>query len=66
MPVDLLTATDAATEFLRKAGHVFPRLENAEFDQGKNAWVLRFDVGIGKPQSKKVTLDTAGKILSLE
>lgn len=66
MPVDLLAATDAATDFLRKAGHVFPRLESAEFDQAKNTWVLRFEVGLGKPLSKKVTLDSAGKVLSFE
>ena len=66
MPVDLLTVTDSAKEFLMKAGHMFPTLQTAGFDQSKKHWVLIFDVGLTNPKPKRITLDESGKVISIE
>ena len=66
MPVDLLTVTEAAKEFLQKGGHIFVALQSAAFDQPNRQWILQFDVGLSKPQRKRVILDDSGKVLSLE
>jgi hypothetical protein len=66
LPTDLLMMTEAAGAFLAKAGHLFFKLQSANFDHSKNQWVLQFDVGLNNPNVKKLTLDQTGKVLSFE
>jgi hypothetical protein len=66
LTADLLTVTETAKDFLQKAGHNFPTLQSAIFDQPGNRWVLQFDIGLTNPKPKKVILDPSGKVMSFE
>jgi hypothetical protein len=61
LPIELVTVTEIAKEFLIKAGNLFARLEKADFDKSKGQWVLTFDVGFTAPKIKKVIVDDSTK-----
>lgn len=67
MPRTLVNVTEVARDFLAKSGYVFPQLEKAEFEQGKQQWGLTFNVGIGQVRLKKVVVDeTSGQVVAFE
>jgi hypothetical protein len=67
VPTELLSATEAASEFLTKSSYAFIRLQKAEFDAAKNQWNLVYDVGFTVEKIKKVVIDGAtGKVVQFE
>ena len=61
MPMELVTVTEIAKDFLIKSENLFARLERGDFDKSKGQWVLTFDVGLTTPKIKKVIVDDSTK-----
>ena len=68
MPKNLVAITEIAKDFLAKnAGYPFSQLENTEFDQETNQWMLTFDVSLGLKRKYRVVIDDlTGEVKSLE
>jgi hypothetical protein len=63
----LVNVTEVARDFLAKSGYVFPQLEKADCDQGKQQWALTFNVSLGPAKLKKVVVDEAtGQVVVFE
>jgi hypothetical protein len=67
MPRTLVSATEAAKDFLVKSGYSFPRLEKVDFGQTKRQWTLIFNVGLGEVKLKNVVVDEpSGQVVAFE
>ena len=67
MPRTLVSATEAARDFLTKSGYLFTQLEKVDFDQAKQQWTPSFNVGVGQPKLKKVVVDEeSGQVVAFE
>jgi len=67
MPVELVSATETARDFLTRSGYAFFQLQDADFDAAKNQWSLTFDVGVAVTKLKKVVVDSStGKVVGFE
>ncbi len=67
MPIELVSVTETAKEFLAKSGYLFVQLQKADFDAAKKQWNLVFNVGFTAEKLKKVVIDdTTGKVVAFE
>ena len=52
---------DIAMEFVRRAGHSFPRVEKIIYDEEADEWQVLIDVGVREKNIKKVMIDDKSK-----
>lgn len=57
MQTELVTMTEIASDYMRKAGYMIFWLEKVERDEQKSQWRLIFSVGLTKESTKTVILD---------
>ena len=67
MQTELVTMTEIASDYMRKAGYSIFWLDKVERDEQKNQWRLVFSVGISKELKKTVVLDDeTQKVIAFE
>lgn len=67
MQTELVTMTEIASDYMRKAGYVFFKLEKVERDEQKNQWRLIFSVDLMRQSKKTVVLDDqTQKVIAFE
>ncbi len=59
--------TDMTADYIKKAGYTWFRVVEVEFNPAKYEWSVSVDVGVFKPEIKKVIIDdNLGKVVGFK